>query len=715
MATVATLPWNTLQPVGCNQNPGTKDTNGCCSSRFIDGFARLIDSIQQQEGTNNVLLVPIVHALREKLSECQHMLDQIDSERRAMHEELACVRKAFFENMLAQDQLHTGIRDVLKNFRFSRPGVTVTSQENDEAEPMRCARGSAPGENVDMLCSCRCGAGSINAPATRMFSDGHDRGKVYEAKYKSRFSAAKDLLRRQCESIEVMRMTLEDSCTVNVDSLLLPMDDLIVSAFQGTVLPGKQTSLLSWDSVTVHEPTSSALPEDSFPKLLREFICRLVEGNAGVKELFQSSALSGPLLQLVNTLLQFSADLCEAHKLGLRSAYDMIQHTFYNKIDVLMDPIVGISGALVGAIEKLSLFDRTLIHGLSESLRIFLVQVSGIEGCLLNEAQAAKKDKRCDDCSLTVGKLSVEHAKVQRCTFPNTPRPVPEQHTRPFFCGCQCNLSTEGALQKALFVLDKLVVLHRAFLDLAGTARMPDTSSRARLRDAFEEFGVVATIPALEDPRFESMVAEAVRIDVDEIKSILAKLTCTPNRALSSNRNQSLQVNLLDAHSGSQQVSRLPDTPRDNITDRQQPISVVGLGTVLLTPNGASTSRANGRKMDELGRQVRHASVTGARNVVSPSALPMDPPAFCGPVKGSCTHKSLGLPLVALSSPASRKPPQGAFVRKAAFQQSHRAIPPNGRRAGSLRARFDALTRNNISLHEERRQVEGSKGKKNAL
>ncbi|ORC90986.1 uncharacterized protein TM35_000074100 [Trypanosoma theileri] len=486
-----------------------------------------------------------VGALRAQLEECRAVLRRVESERRYLRARAAELQRGVAAAEGQRERLREAAATAAREAREARRAAAAGRRRLREAE---AAAMTATEEQMRLRRYVRAApftpADARAIVPDRRFEEAF-RDKMDAIRYKRRYQRAKLLHQQRAEAAERERMEAEDdaddtsnglnaSSTVTLAAMPATPNTNLSSSFNGLSL-----SQLGSTSISTREllggsfqlPFVHTTPRDSY-----------------VLALIQKASSSEALTRLRDGIIRICSRLKQGQDHGMRSLY------------TLMLECMRVGDRLSGAfftdpkksfeivVEKTQRTHRDLLYDLLELVNSAVIDVAEMESSSTKK-KVTKHNAGCSVYFPGVPDLRLadieERLETQRqkqnmeaSICKNTSTTTAGKPNFPEELHCMRPECT-SLRQKTLFTLEQLLCLHKAFYKTVDFVHSYYAPTDMGIEDTFKGLNIFATEATLENPRFETKVAEAVEADIqqaDKITECIVTAAKTPSSGASKHK-----------------------------------------------------------------------------------------------------------------------------------------------------------------------------------
>ncbi|EKG05772.1 hypothetical protein TCSYLVIO_003150 [Trypanosoma cruzi] len=457
-----------------------------------------------------------VGAFHTKLEECRDLLRRVDSERRFFRERALEMQQALEEEGKERKHLRAQIaesqRELRKAQRQAREAQKKTrdmelalAAATEEQMRMRRFLRALPVEKENLL---------LLVP-DRRFEEAF-RDKMSAIKYKRRYDRARELHERRSEDVERKLMLMEDKFVET------PQDELASSLsniqhFNSISLLSTSTLPRLSNSMSVSQLAPTGAVRDFLHFQFQLPFSHVTAKDDYIDARIQRSVYKEPLRGLREGLFWLSHRLKRTQDVGLCNMYNVVLESLQGSGNSSAPVMFGPKKAFEVAMEKLQKSHRELLYQLVEVVNSSVTQLLENESRVTVKPTVSRRDVGCSvysappmDVRMNSLEMRLDAQRRKSASF-DAESSIAASHAWP---------KKREIHEKVKMTLQQLITLHDALHNTLQKVRAHCHLDETKPNDAFEELSLAATDVFVEDPRYETKVAEAVEADLQQITQL---------------------------------------------------------------------------------------------------------------------------------------------------------------------------------------------------
>ncbi|KAH9579914.1 hypothetical protein LSM04_004237 [Trypanosoma melophagium] len=520
-----------------------------------------------------------VGALRAQLEECRAVLRRVECERRFLRGRAAELQRGVAAAEGQRERLRAAAATAAREAREAR---RVAASERRRLREAETAAMAATEEQMRLR---RCIRAVPFTPAEaraivpdRRFEEAF-RDKMDAIRFRRRYQRAKQLHQRRAESAERERMQAEDegndpiayggnvwnaSSEVPIPAPLTPSTNLS-SSYNGLSL--SQLGSASYSAkdvlgVPFQLPFVHTTARDSY-----------------ILTVMQKAPSSEALTRLRDGLIRICSRLKQGQDSGVRSMYSLMLECMRggerSSGAFFTDP----KKSFEIVVEKTQRVQRDLLYDLLELVNSAVIEIAECESSSIHK-KVTTHNAGCSVYFPGVPDLRLadieERLEAQRkrlaltasaSTITSTTAGKTDSSQELLCTRAECRTLR----QKALFTVKQLLSLHGAVYRTAEFVYAFYTPTEVEIQDPFKDLNILANEATLENPRFETKVAEAVEADVRQAGKIIECIMAVAKTSSSGTSKQRASIPTPRAAARSKQQHQHQQQQQQPQKQKQEP------------------------------------------------------------------------------------------------------------------------------------------------
>ncbi|RNF18148.1 uncharacterized protein Tco025E_04606 [Trypanosoma conorhini] len=497
---------------------------------------------------------------QSQLEECRDVLRMVDSERRFYREKALEMQNTLGEESKEVKHLRLQIAESQRELRKAQRSAMGAQKKMRE---MEAALASATEEQMHLRRYLRAMPRDqeelLLLVPDRRFEEAF-RDKMCAIKYKRLYNRARELHEQGSERMERSRMAMEDNFLEKPT-----LEDLAASL--GSTQLSESLMFLNMSSLAGASNSLSS-SQRLFTGGARELVkfpfqlpfTHVTPRDGYIKTQIQRSAYAEPLRRFREGFVRLTHLLKRTQDVGVRNMYAVMLESLRTGVaassPILPDPMK----AFEAAIEKVQGSHRDLLYELLELANSSVLMLVENEAQVNKKPSLSRRDVGCGEYLTTPLDMRIASLETRLET---QRRKSASDVTGALLGNFQVKTNYTEMRRKTKTTLQQLLTLHAALQQTVQAVQAHCLLNEAKPNDVFADLFIAASDAAVEDPRYETKVAEAVEADLQQAAQLgdsllqAAKLATAPDKEKGKPRKTtgvSLRKRQLERQQGSRPV-----------------------------------------------------------------------------------------------------------------------------------------------------------------